>query len=226
MNFAAHTAIMLNVVMTAPNPLFEYQHLVLDYVSWDFYERLLQEIGNRPIRVTFHRGRIEIMAPLAEHELEKRAIGRLLEQLTLEFKIPIRCFGSTTFRREDKQAGLEPDECYYLRNDPKVRGMMRFDPAVHPVPDLAVEIDVTHRSISRQPIYADLGVPELWRYDGRRLNVLLLNAAGDYSPSPSSPNFPLLPMETFQTFVKRMLGEEEQNSVVNEFRQWVHGLQP
>jgi Uma2 family endonuclease len=73
------------VTMTS-KPLPEYQHLVLDYVSWDFYERLLQEIGDRPLRVTFHRGRIEIMPPLGRHELEKRAIGSLVAH---QHKLPV-----------------------------------------------------------------------------------------------------------------------------------------
>ena len=209
------------VVAITPLPAEPQQHLVLDDVSWDFYEHVLEEIGNRGIFVTFHDGRIEIMAPLLEHELEKKAIGRLLEQLTLEMGMPIRCLGSTTYRNEEKKAGLEPDECYYLRNESKVRGMKRFDPAIHPAPDLAIEVDVSHRSIPRLPIYADLGVPEVWRYDGRQLTVLLLKADGSYAPSPVSPNFEFLPLDKFTVFVERLLGEEEQTAVIEEFRQWV-----
>src|SRR5438067_340985 len=111
--------------------LLDQQHIVLDDVSWDFYERVLEEIGDRPIRVTFSEGSIEIMSPLPEHESLKRSIGSLLEQLTVELNIPMRRFGSTTFRREDKQKGLEPDECYYLKNPERVRGMKEFDPAIH-----------------------------------------------------------------------------------------------
>jgi Uma2 family endonuclease len=201
------------------------QHCVLRNVSWTFYERLLEEIGSSPIFVTFDHGSVEIMKPLAKHELEKIAVGRLLQQLTLEFRMPIRSLGSTTFRDRDKEIGLEPDECYYLRNESKVRGMKtQFVPKVYPPPDLAIEVDVTHRSIPRLPIYAALGVPEVWRYDGRRITVLLLNSAGEYDPSAVSLNFPLVPLDQFQAFVDRMLGEEEQNAVIEEFRQWVRGL--
>src|SRR5206468_1148298 len=49
-------------------PIDEHQHMVLDDVSWNFYEQVLKEIGNRPIRVTFDDGRLEIMSPLREHE--------------------------------------------------------------------------------------------------------------------------------------------------------------
>src|SRR5205814_3142396 len=103
-------------IATSRSRLLDQQHIVLDDVSWDFYERVLEEIGDRPIRVTFSEGSIEIMSPLPEHERTKKIIARLLELLTLELDIPLECFGSTTFRREDKQKGLEPDECYYLKN--------------------------------------------------------------------------------------------------------------
>src|SRR5258706_16434915 len=96
--------ICYNLVMTISadprierNELLNQQHIVLDDVSWSFYERVLEELGNRPTRVTYHRGRIEILAPLAKHESGKKHIGRLLETLTLDLNIPLACFGSTTF---------------------------------------------------------------------------------------------------------------------------------
>jgi Uma2 family endonuclease len=205
------------------NRLLDQQHIVLRDVSWSFYERTLEEIGDRPIRVTYQRGRMEIMAPLPEHESGKKYIGGLIEVLTVELNIPMARFGSTTFRREDVQSGLEPDECYYLKNAVRVRGMKRFDPAVHPAPDLAIEVDITARSIAREPIYADLGVPELWRYDGFHLTVLLLDRAGTYQSSPTSGVFPFLPMDRLEAFVHRM-EQEEQTAVLREFQKWVRTL--
>jgi Uma2 family endonuclease len=117
---------------------------------------------------------------------------------------------------------LEPDECYYLENARRVRGMKRFDPAVYPPPDLAIEVDITSRSIPREPIYAGLGVPELWRFDGSLLRVLRLDN-GVYREVEKSDAFPFLPMEQFSRFVRRMM-DEEQTSVVREFRRWVRGL--
>ncbi len=205
--------------------LLEQQHLLLDDVSWSYYERTLGEIGNRPMRVTYHRGRIEITAPIAEHESGKKHIARLLELLAFELNIPLACFGSTTFRRQDKDAGLEPDECYYLKNALRVRGMKRFDPAIHPAPDLAIEVDITARSIPRQPIYADLGIFELWRYDGHRLSVLLLDESGRYNASPASAALPFLPMDRFEAFIHRM-EQDEQPTVLRDFQAWVRTLRP
>ena len=203
--------------------LLDQQHLVLHGVSWAFYELVLEELGDRPTRVTYHHGNIEIMAPLSEHEFLKSAIGRLIETLAVEANISMTPFGSTTFRRDDLEAGLEPDECYYLRNAARVRGMKRFDPEMHPPPDLAVEIDITRRSIARQPIYAALGVPELWRHDGTRFAVMHLKRDGKYRVATKSVAFPFLPVDAFAKFIERMRGED-QTTVVRAFQTWVRML--
>lgn len=198
------------------------QHIVLDGMSWGFYERLLEDIGDRPIRVTFFEGMIEIMSPLFKHEIVKGAIGRLIETLALDLGINLLPAGSTTFRRRDKSAGLEPDECYYLKNASAVRGMERFDPKKFPPPDLAVEVDITSRSIPRQPIYAALGVPELWRFDGKNLEVMILGKNG-YVSAESSIAFPFLKMDQFSQFVHRLL-KEDSVVVLKDFRKWVASL--
>ena len=163
------------------------------------------------------------MPPLPEHEWVKEAIGALLDVMTVERGITMARFGSMTFRRPDLERGLEPDKCYYLRNAHLVRGMREFDPTIHPAPDLAIEVDITHRSIAREPIYAALGVPELWRFDGQHLSVIVLNQQHVYDQSEASSAFPFLPMKQFEEFLLRM-GREDQNSVLREFRQWSAGL--
>ena len=199
------------------------QHLTLSGVSWAYYEHTLEQIGNRPLRVSFLDGNIEIMSPLAEHEAIKKAIAQLVEMLTLELDLPHKSFGSTTFRREEKSAGTEPDECYYFDNIDRVKGMKRFDPLIHPAPDLAIEIDILSPSISREPIYARLGVPEIWRYDGRQIRVLVLQQDGSYANAARSRAFPFLPMETFATYIKPIV-EENETPVLKEFRKWVGTL--
>src|SRR5207248_7594858 len=94
---------------TAPPP--EHDHFLLHDVPWGFYEYLLNQIGDRAIRVTFDDGSLEIMSPLPTHEKWKTRFGRLIELMSLELDIPIEPLGSTTFRRKDRRKGLEPDEC-------------------------------------------------------------------------------------------------------------------
>lgn len=88
------------------------QRVLLSNVSWQTYDRLLLELDNRAVRLTYDRGALEIMSPSKRHERLKRLIGRMVEELTLELDIPISSCGSTTWRREIEARGLEPDECY------------------------------------------------------------------------------------------------------------------
>ncbi|HZK79447.1 MAG TPA: Uma2 family endonuclease [Humisphaera sp.] len=209
--------------MTLTQPLSLTEHAVLHGVSWEDYEKILSEIGDGSTRVTYFDGNMEIMSPLPEHEDEKTIIARLVEELTVEMGLPNRGFGSTTFRRKDRQSGLEPDECFYIANESRVRGMKRFDPKKYPPPDLAIEIDVSRRSIPKEPIYARLGVPEIWRYDGRRLSVLVLIEDGTCKGVETSLIFPFLPIDQFVRFVHRMIAEEP-NGVIREFRKWARAV--
>src|ERR1700722_18234413 len=92
------------------NPLEDVQHLVLEDASWDLYEKLLKSVGNRPLRITYDDGRLEIMSPLPEHDHPKTVIGRLIEMLAFLRSMEVASYGSTTFRSKQKSKGLEPDE--------------------------------------------------------------------------------------------------------------------
>ena len=199
--------------------LDDMQHFVLEDASWDIYEKLLHEVGDRPIRLTYDEGRLEIMSPLPEHERPKKIIGRMIEMLAFELDVPMVSLGSTTFSRKDKSKGLEPDECYYFKNEQRMRGRKRLDLKKDPPPELVVEIDITSRSIDREPIYAALGVPEVWRYDGRRLRCLNL-LGSEYHIRKRSLAFPFLEPAQLQRFLD-MLPQQDETSIIKAFVAWV-----
>lgn len=168
---------------------------VLYGVGWRGYESMLDLVGDRPVRLTYDRGNLELMSPSQEHERVKSLVGRLVEALTEELAIPSISLGSATWRREDLDRGLEADECFYLfDNAERLRGKTS-EPGVDPPPDLAIEIDITRSSLDRQDIYAALGVPEVWRFDATSLQVLILRPDGRYDTAASSRLFPFLPLD-------------------------------
>jgi Uma2 family endonuclease len=197
----------------------ENRHL-LDGMSWQFYQQFLAEIGDRPIRLTYDRGRLEIMSPLRPHEGFKSILGRMVETITEELNVPVACCGSTTLQREELQRGLEPDECYYIEHEPLVRGMGNLDLSRDPPPDLAIEIDITSSSVNRQGIYAALGVPELWRFDGEELWFLHLQPDRTYQARETSRSFPFLRLADVVRFLEQ-LHDTDQTSVARAFRAWV-----
>ena len=198
------------------------EHFVLRNVGWELYEMLLKEIGDRPIHITFDQGSLELMSPLPEHERWKKLIGHLIAILALERGIPIGSLGSTTFRRKDLAKGLEPDECYYIQHESAVRGKKRIELPADPPPDLAVEIDITHREIDRESIYAALGVPEIWVFDGQRLSAMVLRE-GKYRASETSAAFPFLKVADLERFIG-MVEKTDETTVMRAFRDWVRGL--
>src|SRR5262249_50685099 len=96
--------------------------------------------------------------------------------------------GSTTFKREDLARGFEPDSCFYVQNVERVKGRDQIDLTVDPSPDLVIEIDISSSSLDRFPIFANSGVPEVWRYDGTRLAIFALRA-GTYQEVAASAVF-------------------------------------
>jgi len=199
------------------------QHFVMSGVSWQYYESTLEQIGDRPIRVAFLDGVLELMSPLPEHDSEKKAIGDLIAMLTLERGIPRKSYGSTTFRIEPKAAGAEPDESFYFHEIESVSGMKRFDPAIHRAPDLWIEVDLLSPSVPREPICARLGVPEVWRYDQGHLTVRILGADSTYFDSSTSKLFPFLPIDEFASFVPKMIAGDE-TRILREFQEWTRQL--
>lgn len=177
------------------------QRIVLENITWDVYERLLAAHRDRSVpRFTYDRGRLEIMSPSAEHEELKHLIALYVEVIAEELSINVRGLGSTTFRREDMQRGFEPDACFYVQNAGRIRGKTELDLTVDPPPDVVIEIDLTSPSLAKFPIFAQLGVPEIWRYDGRRWQIFR-RADAAYVEQAESLAFPSLTAEILTVFL-------------------------
>jgi Uma2 family endonuclease len=197
------------------------QRVILQDITWQEFESILEELGeHRAARIAYDNGLLEIMAPLPVHEDDKEIIGDLIKALLEELDIEFRSLGSTTYKSEAMLKGIEPDQCFYIQNEPAIRGKKRLDLSIDPPPDLALEIDVTSRT--HRSIYAALKVPELWRFENGTLqiNILRLNA---YEESPESSIFPNLPLSEV---IPRYLRESKivgRNKALKAFRQWVRG---
>lgn len=151
------------------------QRIILRNVSWETYERLLADNAesSNP-RFTYDRRVLEIMSPSSEHEEMSHMLTLFVNVVAEELGIDVRGFGSTTFRREDLARGFEPDSCFYIQSVERISGRTKLDLAIDPPPDLVIEIDLTSPSLDKFPIYAQVGVPEVWRYDVTELRIFHL----------------------------------------------------
>lgn len=196
------------------------QHLVLSGLSWTQYVTIGNALEGRDLRFTFDRGTLEIMTLSFLHERLSCLIGRFIDVVTEEMNIAMASGRSTTCRREDLERGLEPDNCYWFAHELQVRHRDQIDLRSDPPPDLAIEVEVSRTVLDRLAIYASLAVPEVWRFDGQTLRVLLRGADGEYREHALSRALPFLPVAELLRFAAlRQTMDETQ--VIRTFRQWV-----
>jgi len=196
------------------------QRVVLQNVSWETYERLLAEsVESVGTRFTYDEGALEIMVVSIGHENPNRILAQLVEIVAEETRRDLHLAGSTTFKRKDLAKGFEPDSCFYIDHAEQVRGKEELDLVTDPPPDLVIEVDITGSSLSRFPIFAALGVPEVWRFDGDRVTMHRLER-GRYAPIEASLALP--PLTASQSTVFLDESRHEKSTVwLSRVREWV-----
>ncbi|MBU7582545.1 MAG: Uma2 family endonuclease [Nostoc sp. TH1S01] len=196
------------------------QRTVLHNVSWETFEALLRDTGeHRGSRFAYDCGTLEIMTPLFEHENPKIQFDRLIFALVEELSLEIKSAGSTTLKRRLLKRGIEPDNCYYIQTESRVRNKETLDLETDPPPDLAIEVDITSSSVNKFNIYAALGITELWRYNGQNLKFYRL-LEGQYIECEFSIAFAIVSVGDMSRFIaqSKTMGEI---ALLKLFRTWV-----
>lgn len=166
-------------------------HITIPNLSWEDFEQILIDLGEkRRSRISYYKGTLEIMSPLALHERPHRIIADIIKTILDIQGRDWEDFGSTTLKRP-KIAGLEPDTCFYIQNAQRVQGCTDLDLKQYPPPDLAIEADVTSKTTLE--VYEAMEVAEVWIYENQQLKIYLLSDQGyiDTNNSPTFPNFQL-----------------------------------
>lgn len=193
-------------------------------VSWDEYQDLLEQVGEaHGLRLSYDNGTLNVMTLSTEHENYARFIESLVRLISLRLRLNIRFFGGSTMKKAKRRKGLEPDACFYVQSADLLGTRMQLDFEVDPPPDIAVEIDVHHDSLSKFSIYAALGVPEIWRYDGQEMTISVLQE-GRYATVTQSQALPLLTSQILTEFLTR-LREEGEFQAILAFDEWLQSRQ-
>ncbi len=157
-------------------------------VNWESYIALLQELGDtRPSRIAYANGVLEIRMPGQQHESINRVLAAIALTLAEELGFEFNDLGSMTLNRPTLSKGLEPDSCFYIQNAQAGQGL-GAEIANDLPPDLALEIDIAHRSDTKLSIYQALSVPEIWLYQRDQLKIKHLNQ-GQYVDALTSRAF-------------------------------------
>jgi Uma2 family endonuclease len=196
-------------------------------VSWDEYEELLEQVGEAPgLRLSYDNGSLRVMTISAEHEKYTEFISSLVGIIRIRLRINILGFGSATMRKRKVRKGKEPDACFYVQTAPLIGNRIQLDFETDPPPDVAVEIDVHHDSRPSFPIYAALGVSEIWRYDGQAMTIYHLAEEVSKSEKPlyvwqeTSAALPMLTAQVLTEMVERMRKDGELNALL-AFDEWL-----
>lgn len=179
--------------------------VLLHNVSWSTYESLLNDHPDVPSpHFTYDRGDLLIMVLSSDHERINDILKLLINLIAAELEIESQSFGSMTHKRKELKRGFEPDSCFYFKNEARMRGKKRLNLAVDPPPDLIIEIDITHPSIKKLPIFAAFGIAEVWRFDGEVVEIYLLEN-GEYTRSENSAALPLVTADIVTIFAHTSL---------------------
>ncbi len=201
---------------------FGERRVTIHHLNWQAYQQILTALPEtRATRLTYDHGTLEISMPLEDHEFAVRLIELFIRILVVEMGLKLKTMGSTTLDREDLQRGSEPDNAYYIQNQPKVAGR-NVDITQDPPPDLIVEVDITHTDINKNALYASMGVPEFWRFNGQTWRIFKLMEKR-YEEVDHSPTFSWVEKVQLYNFLEQaQLDEvEAEISFRNQVRQWL-----
>lgn len=194
--------------------------VLLHNISWQTFKTMLAEMGSdRNSRLAYDNGTVEIIIPLMPHENSNRVIEGFVGVLCEELGWEIKRAGSLTLTRDDLQRGAEPDSSYYIQNEALVRDKENIHLATDPPPDLVLEVEYSRSAIDKLRLYAAMGVPEFWRYNGSVLRVYTL-ASGQYSEVETSLTFAPVSVKEIPQFIQEAKKNGE-IATTRAFRAWV-----
>lgn len=195
--------------------------VIFHHLNWSAYQQILHALPeSRAARLTYDRGTLEITMPSEIHEFSAELISIFIRTLVVELGLKIKTLGSTTLDREDLNRGVEPDKAFYIQNQPAVAGRT-INLATDPPPDLVVEVEISHSDIQKLELYAELGIPEFWRYNGQILRIYQLES-GIYHEVEQSPTFPQVPKARLYQFLNQ--AQEDEIAATQALIAWLRSL--
>jgi Uma2 family endonuclease len=206
------------MLLEPPPKLVGEKRLTFRNLDWQAFKQIQSLLTERTrARFTYDSGVLEITMPLESHERSARLIELWIRVLVVEMGMKLKTMGSTTLDREDLLKSAEPDNGYYIQNFAQVADH-EVNLEIDPPPDLVVEVDITNTDLNKNTLYASLGVPEFWRFNGRELKFLQLQDE-EYVACDRSPTFPLIEKKDLYQFLEAALLDEVAAEI--DLRQWI-----
>ena len=133
--------------------------------TWEQFKHIQKGLEGSPgVRLTFHKGVVEIFIPGQPHEIFKKIIASLLEAFFLHWRVKVVPTGSVT-QEQEGIASAQADESYCFEST-------KF------IPDLSIEVIFTSGSATKLKRYQALGVPEVWFWEDGLFTLYYLGENG------------------------------------------------
>ncbi|MBW4514864.1 MAG: Uma2 family endonuclease [Timaviella obliquedivisa GSE-PSE-MK23-08B] len=203
------------------------QRVLLPNVSWEQFEQLVIELGvDRLVRLTYMRGKLEMMTPVAEHDRCHKLLESLVLIIADELKQPVEAIAPVMLKSPDLLCATEPDACYYF-STPSLPHKPEIYIPQDPVPNLLVEVALTQSKLDKLPLYASLAIPEVWRYittageDVLKGKLLIYGLQSDrYLSQSHSSTFPGLSGDRILEFLEQS-DSMSLSAALRVFRAWI-----
>jgi Uma2 family endonuclease len=199
-------------------------------VPWRVYRQLrrIPEMRNR--RMTYLDGTLIIMSPEYIHENSADLLGMIFRAVAGASGVPYCSARATTLSRKGskpkKGSGKEPDTSFYVGpNVKRVKGKSTIDLKVDPPPDITVEVVNKSDSALALPLYARLGVPEVWVYHARKDTIWFGRLDGsEYVPLDRSLCLPRLTPVLALFALAAYRDHEDEGSWYSWLQEWARSL--
>lgn len=209
---------LLEEVIGIPPTLIGEKRMSFRGLDWKAFKQIQSLLTDHTrARFNYDNGVLEITKPLESHERSARLIELFIRILIVEMGMMVKTMGSTTLDREDMLKSAEPDNGYYIQNYEQVADRT-VNLNVDPAPDLVVEVDITHTDLNKNVLYAGIGVPEFWRFNGRVWTIFKL-VDSVYVECDRSPTFPTIEKAKLYEFLEAAFRNEVAAEI--NLRQWV-----
>jgi Uma2 family endonuclease len=184
------------------------QRFVMVGIRWDAYAAINDALDEqRGLRMIYNDGRLIFMGKSRRHEQLAELLGHLVMAVAVYLQIDCEPSGEATFRRRQKEAGVEGDRTFHFSaNAERMRGLRNYDFEVDPPPDLAIEVEASHPADDAVAAWGRLGVTELWRFDAATLACTFWNrrADGTYEQVGRSKFLPVLEASDVSDQIRRV----------------------
>ena len=195
--------------------------IVVQNIDWNLFNRISTIYNDCDfLRLSFNDNFVEIDAANKYWEKPFALLSDLVKFTCEETKTDYIEVGQTVLRDINKAKSVQTLGGFYIQNKLRLKDLLKNDSTTVVSPDLVIEVDVTSPSLDKMPIYAALGVPEVWLYKGERVEFYQLFRE-NYQKIENSIALPVLSSAAANQFLQK--GLIQSSSVwIKSIREWAN----